>query len=718
VRVGDPPVGGRYSLVAPFGADERFAGGKVQTWHARDTLVERDVVLRVITPGGNSAKLFMDRALEMSLIAHPGLGVVYEAVDHGEYAIVVCESIEGTSLADTLAAHGPLSPPVARKTLADVAEAITAAHHAGLPIGGLLPERVILRDNASVTVSAVPALFADERGDIQQLGRLLYAALTGEQPDLDDPDLARHLHRGVPRDLAVLCQRALDTDPSRQLGSAAAFAAVLRPRKRQQSPPKPSAGRTGGRLGGPDPTAAQIDGTASTSPVENSPGGRNAQVGRDGNGDSGAPTAPRTVAIPITVKAAAPKGRAKSSRTVSPATAAKAPRAKSPVEAPPTVAIPIAARAGKNDSPAVADAAAGSAAGPAPAVATTTDLAEPDVTRNGGVGGIRTTDEIPVGRAAAVPAAPAHLPVTASQAAVSTSTVEAPEPPPVREVRPETSGHPQSSADLDRSSVLSAFRGSAPETASDKNEDYDPWDDTGAWGSYDASDDDPASGSFEGSQTQRKVLLYAVPIVALLLIIGLAVIVGKQFSDAVAKDPSGAVLPPVESSVSAVPTEGGAEPSEGGEEPAGPAPLAPASAAVFNPFGDGDSEHDDEVGLAYDGDAASAWTTLTYQSTPEFGNLKPGVGVMFDLGQEYAISTVELATNLPGSAIEVRVGAAPDAALDSYPVVGTLDPFAETGSVALAEPVRARFVIVWFVRLVDSNGGFQGALAECRILGS
>ncbi|MDQ3504615.1 MAG: hypothetical protein M3446_02795, partial [Actinomycetota bacterium] len=114
MQVGDPPVGGRYSLVAPFGADERFAGGKVQTWRARDTLVERDVVLRVIAPGGNSAKLFLDRALEMSMVAHPGLGMVYEAVDHGEYAIVVCEWIDGTSLADTLAAHGPLSPALAR----------------------------------------------------------------------------------------------------------------------------------------------------------------------------------------------------------------------------------------------------------------------------------------------------------------------------------------------------------------------------------------------------------------------------------------------------------------------------------------------------------------------------------------------------------------------------------------------------------------------------
>ncbi|MDQ3475500.1 MAG: hypothetical protein M3492_03935, partial [Actinomycetota bacterium] len=253
MQVGDPPVGGRYSLVEPFGPDERFAGGKVRTWRARDTLAERDVVLRVLAPGGNSSRLFIDRALEMSMIAHPGLGMVYEAVDHGEYAIVVSEWIGGTSLADTLAAHGPLSPTTARQTIGDVADAITEAHHAGLPIGGITAERVFLRDNAAVAVAGVPALFADERGDIQQLGRLLYAALTGQQADLDDPDVARRIPRGVPRDLAVLCQRALDRDPARQLGSAAAFATVLRPRTRSQSPAGATAGRTGDRVGGLDP---------------------------------------------------------------------------------------------------------------------------------------------------------------------------------------------------------------------------------------------------------------------------------------------------------------------------------------------------------------------------------------------------------------------------------------------------------------------------------
>jgi len=672
VQVGDPPVGGRYSLVAPFGADERFAGGKVQTWRARDTLAERDVVLRVITPGGNSAKLFLDRALEMSLVAHPALGMVYEAVDHGEYAIVVCEWIEGTSLAETLIAHGPLSPITARKTLGEVAEAITVAHHAGLPIGGITAERVVLRDNAAVTVAAVPALFADERGDIQQLGMLLYAALTGNQPDPDDPDLAGHVPRGVPRDLAVLCQRALDQDPVRQLGSAAAFAAVLRPRTRPSSTTEPTAGRTGDRLGGLDPD--------SRPPFHDTAPGRASQSGRDG---ADRPATTRSIPVPL-------------------------------VGAPPTqlIRLPVvgpdpALAAGPRAAAAVgAGAAAGAAGTPdRPSKATGTQQIESGSAATGTTAA-RTTSEIPLSGSASSAAASAPA-GSASPAAPSGSTAGG-----TRHLVEDRDG-----SDRGASSHAATNSDSLPLGYS--ADEYDPWldDDSGTWGSYDDDDDPEAGGAYEGSQTRRKILLYAVPLAALILVILLGVFVGKQFSAVVADGDEGDVVPTAEAtSGDTVPTEG--EATQASEEPAAPLPLAPVSAAVYDPFGDGQPENVDEVGLSYDGDVGSAWQTLTYQNSPELGNLKPGVGVIFDLGEERTITSIELATNLPGAAIEVRVGAAPDAALESYPVVGGLDPFPDSGSVALAEPVRARFVIIWFIRLVDSNGGFRGALSECRILGS
>ena len=49
---------------------------------------------------------------------------------------------------------------------------------------------------------------------------------------------------------------------------------------------------------------------------------------------------------------------------------------------------------------------------------------------------------------------------------------------------------------------------------------------------------------------------------------------------------------------------------------------------MFDPFGDGEPENDDEVPLAYDGDPSTAWTTLDYRGSADFGNLKHGVGVL------------------------------------------------------------------------------------------
>ncbi|MBA3339699.1 MAG: hypothetical protein H0T54_08160 [Geodermatophilaceae bacterium] len=256
---------------------------------------------------------------------------------------------------------------------------------------------------------------------------------------------------------------------------------------------------------------------------------------------------------------------------------------------------------------------------------------------------------------------------------------------------------------------------SARNSLIETTDDLDAWlDDTGTWGTYDDSDD-PEGELYEGGQTRRRILLYAVPIAALILVVLIAVFVGKQFNDVVSNGP--AVVPNSESTLPDAPTAAPSQ-SAGTTDPAAAVALPMVSAAVFDPFGDGQSEHADDVGLSYDGDPASAWKTLTYRNNPEFGNLKPGVGIIFDLGGEHAITSIDLATSMPGGAIEIRVGAAPDAALDSYPVVGTLDPFTEAATITFDEPVRARFLIVWFVRLVGANGGFQGALNECRILGT
>jgi eukaryotic-like serine/threonine-protein kinase len=138
------------------------------------------------------------------------------------------------------------------------------------------------------------------------------------------------------------------------------------------------------------------------------------------------------------------------------------------------------------------------------------------------------------------------------------------------------------------------------------------------------------------------------------------------------------------------------------------------AATIFNPFGDGEPENDDDVPLTVDGDPATAWSTVTYRGSAAFGNLKPGVGVLLDLGSEQALAGVTVTTTLPGSTVEVRTGGAPDAALDAF-AVSASGPLTGTDDLAFTAPVTSRYVLVWLTGLVPVDDGFQADLAEVAV---
>src|SRR5206468_2359480 len=94
-------------------------------------------------------------------------------------------------------------------------------------------------------------------------------------------------------------------------------------------------------------------------------------------------------------------------------------------------------------------------------------------------------------------------------------------------------------------------------------------------------------------------------------------------------------------------------------------------ATVFDPSGDGQPDNVRTVDRSHDGDPASVWSTVAYRGSPAFGRLKPGEGVLFDLGSAQPLAGVTITTTLAGSQVEVRTGSSPDGPLDSFPVSGT-----------------------------------------------
>jgi serine/threonine-protein kinase len=135
----------------------------------------------------------------------------------------------------------------------------------------------------------------------------------------------------------------------------------------------------------------------------------------------------------------------------------------------------------------------------------------------------------------------------------------------------------------------------------------------------------------------------------------------------------------------------------------------------FDPFGSG-GEHDDELGLAVDGNAETAWTTERYDK-PDLGGLKPGVGLVLGLDRPTKLARLELDSPTTGWSVQVFVTSEDGASLDSWGApVGTADDIDGSTVVDLHGAPGSR-VLVWITSLGDGSVGdrYSTAIAEARL---
>ncbi|MFD1364932.1 protein kinase family protein [Actinoplanes sichuanensis] len=70
---------------------------------------------------------------------------------------------------------------------------------------------------------------------------------------------------------------------------------------------------------------------------------------------------------------------------------------------------------------------------------------------------------------------------------------------------------------------------------------------------------------------------------------------------------------------------------------------------------DGQRLDGEQAKYTVDGDPSTVWETSKYNSAP-FGGLKPGMGILINLGEKRALSEVQVTTSAPGATIDVRTG--------------------------------------------------------------
>jgi eukaryotic-like serine/threonine-protein kinase len=203
-------IAGRYDLEREIGR-----GGMGAVWLGRDTVLGRDVALKRIglMPGAQAPDL--ERAEREARLAarlnHPHVVAVFDLVADGEDTWLVMEYVEGITLSAFVQRDGALIPDEAAPLMRQAADALAAAHQAGIihrdvkpsnmmvnPAGEVkLTDFGIARAEADSTltqtglVTGSPAYLApeiasgataSEASDVWSLGATLFHLLAGQPP--------------------------------------------------------------------------------------------------------------------------------------------------------------------------------------------------------------------------------------------------------------------------------------------------------------------------------------------------------------------------------------------------------------------------------------------------------------------------------------------------------------------------------------------------------
>jgi protein kinase-like protein len=158
---------------------------------------------------------------------------------------------------------------------------------------------------------------------------------------------------------------------------------------------------------------------------------------------------------------------------------------------------------------------------------------------------------------------------------------------------------------------------------------------------------------------------------------------------------------------------------------AAPTPERIPIAAVvdYDPVVDGGSgsENPAEAPLAVDGNPHTAWQTLHYDSA-KLGNLKPGVGLVLDLGKPTSVSAVKVLLLGRPNNLQLRAAPASAASIPSSATdFRTVAQATSVGGGVILRPAAAvttRFLLVYLTSLPpDGTGRYMGQIAEISVFG-
>lgn len=258
--------GNRYTL------DELIAvGGMGEVWKATDKVLGRTVAIKLLSanlatqPGFEER--FREEARHTALLSHPNIATVYDYGETDGASWLVMEFVEGEPLSAIIRDEGPQSPRRTAMVVGQCAEALQAAHEAGVIHRDVKPANIMVRPDGVVKLTdfgiaratdAAPMTRTGEvmgtaqyispeqamgrpvspKSDIYSLGVVAHELLTGRRPFDDGSPVATamaHVHKpppelpsSVPPAMAAVIMSCLAKEPDQRPASAKALAGAMK----------------------------------------------------------------------------------------------------------------------------------------------------------------------------------------------------------------------------------------------------------------------------------------------------------------------------------------------------------------------------------------------------------------------------------------------------------------------------------------------------------
>lgn len=269
---------GPYEIVSQIGA-----GGMGEVYRARDSRLDRDVAVKVLSDAvaGDPAALsrFEREAKSVAALSHPNILAIHDVGHEAGVSFAVMELLEGESLAEHIA-KSRVSWRRAAALGIEIAEGLFAAHSKGIVHRDLKPANVFLTSDGRVKIldfgiarlaplpsagetsaatipgtspgtvlgtvgymspEQVRGVTADARSDVFSLGCVLYEMVTGRRAFAretaaetltailrEDPEPLAAAAEGVPLDLDRIVAHCLEKNPAERFQSARDVAFNLR----------------------------------------------------------------------------------------------------------------------------------------------------------------------------------------------------------------------------------------------------------------------------------------------------------------------------------------------------------------------------------------------------------------------------------------------------------------------------------------------------------